>query len=84
MVTIDLHPEFMHAVTRYDRRHEGKRGYNPYALGLYMIRAAETCKRIEAGEPIREAIPQDFNDRLADHLLKWFGLPVRTCGRDRC
>jgi hypothetical protein len=71
---MELEQQFAHAVARYDRRSAGRKGYNPYALGLYLIKAEECAKAVEGGKPLRQAIDDCFGDRLRLHLLKWFNL----------
>lgn len=74
-----LHTRLVHALTRYDRQQESKRGYNPYALGLYL----EGVKKVEEatefhGVDLRSALVSAFSDRLLDVVLKACGLPKAT------
>lgn len=57
------------AITRWDRQQSTRRGYNVYALGLYLIRLDEVMAEIEAGRAPVEAVTEGFNDRLRDRLL---------------
>lgn len=59
-----------HAVTRYDRRQEGRKGYNPYALGLYMGAVGRVEQDLLAGASLRGALVHNFNGRLLDFCLK--------------
>lgn len=59
-----------HAVTRYDRKQENKRGYNRYALAIYLGRVDEVFNRMAEGSNLRDAICRTYNDRLVDHVLK--------------
>ena len=46
------------ALVRYDRLQSAKRHYNPYALGLYLQRAAEVALRDDfrlVGKPVSPA-----------------------------
>jgi hypothetical protein len=59
-----------HAVTRYDRRREGKRGYNPHALPLYLRAADDTHEDIKKGHSVADAVNNNFNGPLANHIHK--------------
>lgn len=65
----------VHAATQYDIRQSRKWGYNPYALGQYLMRIDEVCNDIERGAPPREALLRAFSDRLLDTLLRAIGEP---------
>jgi hypothetical protein len=67
---MNLEQILSHAVTEYDRKQSTKRGYNPYALGIYFERVEEVLKDIAAGASPREAVIAGFNDRLRDHILR--------------
>lgn len=66
------------AVTQYDRKQSAKRGYNPYALGIYFARVDDIMRDIEAGADVRAAIVAGFTGRLADHCLRALKLPITT------
>jgi hypothetical protein len=68
-----LRDKLNHAVTAYDRRRQGKRDYNFYALGLYLRRVDECCAQIDAGADAQTVLSQGFNDRLRDCVLKAAG-----------
>ena len=74
----NLHTRLVHALTRYDRQQETRKGYNPYALGIYM----QTIKRIEynttQGIDLRVALCKHLSGRLLDCALKACGLPKAT------
>lgn len=70
---MDIKSTLIHAVTEFDRKSSTKRGYNPYALGIYMQRVDEVCADIERGASPRKALCAGFNDRLLDHCLKAIG-----------
>jgi hypothetical protein len=67
-----------HAVTEYDRKQEGKRYHNPYALGIMLQRVDDIAAKIESGCDPRTAIVTSFCDRLRDHVLRTCGLPITT------
>ena len=58
------------AAIRYDRRQSTRRGYNRYALGLYLARIEDICVKVEGGADPATAIRQGFLDRLRDVMLK--------------
>lgn len=64
------------AVTAYDRKQVGKRGYNIYALGIYLQRVDSVVADIEAGAKLADALRSGFCDRLLTHLERAFGLEV--------
>jgi len=70
---MNIRQQLAHVVTRYDRKRYGKRGYNPYALGLYLKRSDEVAEQVAKGADLEAAIRSGFNDRLRDHVLKSFG-----------
>lgn len=70
-----IRARLIHAVTEYDRRASGRRGYNPNALGIYMERVDEVVADIAKGATPRKALCAGFNDRLLDHCLKAIGEP---------
>ena len=72
-MTEPLDVELAHAVTRYDRWQEKRKGYNHYALAQYLERAAEVAGEVQRGVELRTALENAFNDRLLDYLLQWFG-----------
>jgi hypothetical protein len=76
-----LSAELAHCVTRYDRMQQEKAErnpkfyYNEYALGIYLGRCENVIDSVSKGESLEAAITSGFNDRLRDHILKWFGFP---------
>lgn len=70
--------KLIHALTQYDVKQSKKRGYNPYALGIYFQRIDEVCADVERGADIRKAINAGFSGRLADCALRALGLPITT------
>lgn len=65
-----LHAKLAHAVTRWDRRQETKKCYNPNALAIYLGRIADVAESVSKGESVHDAIRREFNDRLRDYLLR--------------
>lgn len=65
-----------HAVTRYDRRRAGRKGYNPNALGIYLGRVDEVVRRVTAGADLAATLDDCFNDRLLDVIRKACGIMV--------
>ena len=62
--------KLVHAATEYDRKQEGKRGYNIYALSQYFDAIDRAIADHESGKTIRQALVNNFCDRILDHLLK--------------
>lgn len=67
-----------HAATVFDRRREGKPGYNPYALPRYLGAVSDILAAVADGVPVRDAIVRRTNDRLRDALLRAIGEPRTT------
>ncbi len=65
-----LHIRLDSAVTQWDIRQSKKRGYNPFALGMYLARVEDVVKLVRQGMPVPDAIDRNFNDRLAAYLHK--------------
>jgi hypothetical protein len=66
--------KLVHAATRYDEKQMKRRGYNPYALGQYLMRIDDICADIEAGASESDAICAGFTGTLRNTLLKACGL----------
>jgi hypothetical protein len=69
-MTRDLYLTLAHAVTAYDRKQEGKRGYNPYALPQYLARCEDIVCDVAAGYPLAQVIEQNLLDRLRNHVAR--------------
>jgi hypothetical protein len=80
MTPDQLRFKLVHAATEYDRKQEGKRGYNPYALLQYFVAIDQAIAHHESGKTIRQALVSNFCDRLLDCLLKAVGEPKSTKG----
>ena len=70
---MNVHFQLSHAVTEYDRRRQGKRGYNVYALARYLGAVNEVEDAVRAGKSLRAALVANFNGRLLDVCLKAVG-----------
>ena len=66
------------AMTEYDRKQSGRKGYNPHALGHYARGLQKVSQRVSIGQPLRDAIITEFVGRLCDTLLRAVGLPKMT------
>lgn len=73
-----VHSALVHAATAYDRKESSKKGYNHYALAIYLGRIQDIEKDIAAGEPLRAALLAGFTGRLLDCLLVAVGEPKFT------
>ena len=65
-----LHIRLDSAVTQWDARQSKKRGYHPFALGIYLERVESVVALVRKGMPVPDAIDRNFNDRLASYLHK--------------
>lgn len=79
----DLYRTLTHTVTAFDRKEEGKRGYNHYALAIYLSRCSDVIAEMESGKSLHRALYDNFNDRLLTALEKTCKLPV-TYGGGAC
>jgi hypothetical protein len=75
---MSINHTLVHAVIEYDRKQSTKRGYNHYALAIYLGRVEEIIEDIAAGADARSAIVAGFSGRLADACLRSLGLPITT------
>lgn len=75
---MDIHGKILHAFTAYDRKQQGKRGYNPYALGHYCKALESVDEAIASGQSPREAIVANFVGRLLDVVLVGCGMAKAT------
>lgn len=71
-----IRDKLIHAVTAYDRRRYGRRGYNVCALAQYLRGVEDALHLMDNGEATRDALQQVFNDRLLDVCLRAIGEPV--------
>ena len=69
---MDFHAQLDHILTQWDIKQSTKRGYNPFALGIYLERAERLAKDVAQGATISDAIDKHFCDRLAAMLHKKF------------
>ena len=70
---MNLHFKLSHAVTEYDRKQQGKRGYNVYALSHYLGAVNDVEDAVKSGKSLRSALVSNFNGRLLDACLKAVG-----------
>ena len=61
------------ALTSYDRKREGKRDYNRYALPQYFGALDGAMEAVKAGTPLRKALCGAFCGRVLDVALKAVG-----------
>ncbi len=66
------------ALTEYDRKQEGKPGYNRYALPQYLGAAQRAQELVNSGETVRNALIKCFSGRLLSVALKAVGEPKGT------
>jgi hypothetical protein len=70
-IMTNLHAKLSNVVTEYDRKQSGKRGYNPYALSMYLGAVNDACNEIETtGKPASKVLRGYFNDRLLTVVLQ--------------
>jgi hypothetical protein len=69
-ITYDERNALVHAVTAYDLKQMGKRGYNIYALPQYLLGIDRVCNATHCGVTRREALLDAFCGRLLDVCLK--------------
>ena len=69
---MDLHAQLDHILTQWDIKQSTQRGYNPFALGIYLRQAERIAEAVNQGATISDAIDKHFNDRLAAMLHKKF------------
>jgi hypothetical protein len=77
-VEMGLHEKLVHAVVAHDQKQMVKRGYNMYAMPQYLEALKDVEEQVGKGKSIREALLDNFNDRLLDRLLKAVGEPKAT------
>ena len=64
-----LERDLTHALTRYDRAQSTRKGYNHYALGIYLGRVDDVLARVAHGKSVADALRANYNDRLLRQLL---------------
>lgn len=71
MTNVDvIHTRLAMAVTEYDRKQSTRKGYNSYALAMYLGAVQDACAMIEDGKSADSALRECFDDRLLDICLK--------------
>jgi hypothetical protein len=73
-----LHARLLMAVTEYDRKQQGKSGYNHYALPQYLGAVQRAIEMIDSGESVRNSLITCFSGRLLSTVLKAAGEPKGT------
>ena len=61
------------ALTAYDRKREGKKDYNRYALPQYLQALYRVAEDIKSGFTLRHALCFGFSGRVLDVALKAVG-----------
>ena len=69
---MNLQSQLDHYLTQWDIKQSTKRGYNPYALAIYLRQAERIVESVNQGATISDAIDEHFCDRLAVMLHKKF------------
>ena len=69
---MDFQSQLDHYLTQWDIKQSTKRGYNPFALGIYLERAEDLATDVAQGATISAAIDVHFCDRIAAMLHKKF------------
>lgn len=64
------HARLISAVIQFDMRHEGKRGYNRHALGIYFLRVDDIDADIARGADPRAAIVAGFTGSVLAFVLR--------------
>lgn len=66
-----------HELTTQDRAEAGKRGYNPYALGIVLGAAQDVRDAVARGVPLADAFADAFNPTRGMHAVaRRLGLPL--------
>ncbi len=75
-----LHSRMAHIVTTYDIKESTKRGYNRYAIAMYLGAVQEVCAELEANPNLetRKVIISHFNGRLCDAILRGLAFNPQT------
>lgn len=69
---MSLQQALAHAVTRYDRQQEGKRGYNVYALPQYLARCEDIADDVNLrGMSLADSLNLNMLDRLRDSVARY-------------
>ena len=75
--------KLINAVTAYDRRQSTRKGYNRFALGMYMGSVNRIVEEVNAGESLRVAATHNFCGRLLDVVLRAIDEPVSSRDEQR-
>jgi len=77
-LTTEERHALINAVTAYDLKQMGKRGYNIYALPQYLLVVDRASNAINCGTDRREALLESFCGRLLDICLKTLHMDKST------
>lgn len=66
--------KIVHALTEHDRKQSTKKGYNPYALGIYLDAVHHIDDCVKRGISLEDAICDAFCGRLLTLVLKAAGI----------
>ena len=58
------------SLTQYDISQQKRRGYNPYALAIYLRAVDSILDDYKSGKSLEQAICESFCDRVLDVALK--------------
>ena len=72
--SLPLDQRLAHYLSQYDIRQQRSRYYNPFALGIYLDRAEKVAHEVANGTTLKQALENNFNDRLLALLLKKEGI----------
>jgi len=72
---MDIQGKLVHAVTEYDRSQSTRKGYNRYALGMYLQAVQSVMDWVEESpqHTLRQGIVRYFSGRLIDVCLRAVG-----------
>ncbi len=75
-----LHSRMAHIVTAYDIKESTKRGYNRYAIGMYLGAVQAVCLELKENPELetRKVIIAHFNGRLCDTILSGLAFNPQT------
>ncbi len=76
--SIEVRERLTHALTEWDRKQSTKRGYNPYALAQYLMAVDRVTNAMNCGVSVREALLDNFCDRLLNLCINTLNLDRAT------
>lgn len=81
MKSEEIKNKLIAAATEYARKQAKKKGYNPYALGIYLNRIEEIISDIENGAGVQDALGAGFSGTLLNHLAKAVQVSAAESGK---